>query len=136
MRKVKTTAGINKYLWDWNEFKYLIYLLSEAKDFGEILNLFIDLHTIKEITEIIRRSIISSYIISGKTYEEIMELTGASSATISHIASKLKRKKQILSKKLIIIGDYDKFQREKFDKKDWFNNLMKRTLSRFSTPKQ
>ncbi|MCX6810589.1 MAG: Trp family transcriptional regulator [Candidatus Berkelbacteria bacterium] len=132
MRKIRTTAGKNRYKWEWNEFKFLVYVLSEANNFEENLNLFIDLHTTKEITEIIRRSIISSYILSGKTYEEISDMTGASSNTISNIAGKLHRKKEVLSKILDKTGNYDEFLAKTFDKKDLFNNIVFKARKRLN----
>jgi len=129
-KKIKTTAGKNRYHWEWDEFKFLVHVLSKAKNFEEILNLFIDLHTTKEITEIIRRSIISSYIVSGKTYEEISEMTGASSNTISKITAKLDRKKEILGKLLEKTGNYDEFQKRKNTKNNYIQVLINKTKKR------
>ncbi|KKP88047.1 MAG: hypothetical protein UR93_C0023G0001, partial [Berkelbacteria bacterium GW2011_GWA2_35_9] len=42
MRKVRSTAGISKYHWDWEEFKYLVSVIRKANNFPDILNLFID----------------------------------------------------------------------------------------------
>lgn len=130
VRIVKTSAGIGSYHWEWNELKFLIYLFSEANNFKEILNLFIDLHTTKEITEIIRRTIIASFIVSGKTYEEIIRLTGASEGTISKIHQKLHRKKAILTNKLKRIGDYEDFliNIHKKEQKDWLSKMIDKTL--------
>lgn len=129
-RIVKTSAGRGHYHWEWNEFRFLVYLLSEAKDFREILNLFIDLHTTKEITEIIRRAIIASFIISDRRYDEIVKLTGASENTIANISHKLERKKGILSNKLQKLGDYEEFliKISKKKQKDWFSKMIDKTL--------
>jgi len=127
-RTIKTTSGIHKYKWEWNEFKYLIYVLSKANDFGEILNIFIDVHTTKEITEIIRRVIIASYIIDGKSYDEIVELTGASSATVSKISGKMLRFKQQLTKKITQAGSYSTFLTNQTDERDWLTKMIDRSF--------
>lgn len=127
-REVKTTSGKNKYTWEWNEFKYLIYVLSKANDFGEILNIFIDVHTTKEIAEIIRRVIIASYIIDGLSYEEIVERTGASSATVSRISSKMLRSKQQLTKKITQAGSYSSFIKNQIDERDWLTRMIDRSF--------
>ena len=139
-REIKTSAGISNYRWEWSEFKYLIYVLTKSKDFKDILNLFIDLHTTKEITEIIRRVIIASYITSGKTYDQIREETGASYNTITKISNKLNREKQVLSEKLAQAGSYEEFKKMTIDERDWLSkfiddSLNKRSLIKFGPKK-
>ncbi len=109
MGKIKTSAGKNSYRWDYNELRYLVHVLEQTKDFAGILNLFIDLHTPKEISEIIRRVLIASMIINGDTYEEIFSATGASSTTIAKIGNKMARQKSVLQATINKAGGYDKF---------------------------
>lgn len=131
-REIKTSAGRAKYRWEWQEFKYLVYVLTKSKDFKDILNLFIDLHTTKEITEIIRRVIIASYLIEGKTYEEIAQLCGASFNTISKISSKMLREKEVLSLKIKDAGTYEQFKKMTIDERDWLSKFIDNTLNKRS----
>lgn len=109
MRKVRTSAGKNSYRWNWEEFKYLVAVLKQTNGFAEILNVFIDLHTQKEIAEIIRRVIIASYLAEGKTYDEISEATGCARNTIARINIKMMREKSILLSKIERVGSLEKF---------------------------
>lgn len=109
MRQIRTTAGKGYYRWDYQELRFLVFVLTKSKDFQETLNLFLDLHTHKEMSEIIRRVIIASMLVNGKKYQEIQQVTGASSATVSRIQQKLQRQKTILPEILKRTGDYEKF---------------------------
>lgn len=110
----------------------MVYVLTKSKNFKDILNLFIDLHTTKEITEIIRRVIIASYLTQGKTYDEINQMTGASTNTISKIANKMLRGKQVLSEKLVQAGSYEEFKKMTIDERDWLSKFIDNTLSKKS----
>mgnify|MGYP001581571551 CR=1 FL=1 len=125
-RKVRTQAGIGKYRWDWTEFYYLVEVVAHSKNMQEILNLFIDLHTQKDMAEIIRRVAIASFLVEGKTYDEISELSGASRTTIARIANKLSRTKSVLSRNISKVGSLAKFKnKNKFGKVDERDSLTK-----------
>lgn len=109
MKRIRTTAGKEAYRWDYQELRYLVHVLTKAKDFQETLNLFLDLHTHKEMSEIIRRAIIASMLIDRKTWDDICQATGASPSTISKIQQKLLREKTILPEILHRSGDFESF---------------------------
>ena len=129
---VKTNAGIGNYYWDWIEFKYLVAVLKQAKDFKDILNIFIDIHTQKEISEIIRRVIIASLFLEGKTYDEIQQLTGCSRSTLVKINTKIMRKKAVISTAIKNTGTFEKFRfnEEKMDTRDSLSRLIDNTLAK------
>lgn len=128
MRKIKTQAGKNHYTWDYQEFMYLVNVLKQAKDFREVLHLFIDLHTHQEISEIIRRVIIASDLYKGMTYAEISEESGASSGTISKVQQKFYRQKSVISDVLKRAGTYEDFQESKIDRRDPLTRYIDNTL--------
>ncbi|PIP51554.1 hypothetical protein COZ61_00395 [Candidatus Berkelbacteria bacterium CG_4_8_14_3_um_filter_33_6] len=130
MRKVRSTAGIRKYHWDWEEFKYLVSVLRKANNFPDILNLFIDLHSPKEIAEIIRRVIIASYLIEELSYDKISELTGASRNTIAKINQKMWRKKAIIEQMINKAGTYNQFLAKSHDERDTLSRIIDRTIAR------
>ena len=130
MRKVRSTAGIRKYHWDWEEFKYLVSVLRKANNFPDILNLFIDLHSPKEIAEIIRRVIIASYLIEELSYDKISELTGASRNTIAKINKKMWRKKAIIEQMINKAGTYNQFLAKSHDERDTLSRIIDRTIAR------
>lgn len=131
-REVKTNAGIGKYRWDWVEFYYLIEVVAQSINMQEILNLFIDLHTQKDMAEIIRRVTIASYLVEGKTYDEISELSGASRSTIARIANKLARTKSALSRNINKVGSLEKFKKQQKEKvvddRDSLTKMMDRAI--------
>lgn len=129
MRKIKTSAGINNYHWDYKEFCYLALLLSKTKNLKEIINVFIDLHTPKEISEIIRRLIIASMLNEDKTYTEISETLGATSITIAKISQKFHRPKSILAELLKRTGGFEKYLKDNItDERDWLTKMIDRKL--------
>jgi len=130
MRKVRSTAGIRKYHWDWEEFKYLVSVLRKANNFPDILNLFIDLHSPKEIAEIIRRVIIASYLIEELSYDKISELTGASRNTIAKINQKMWRKKAIIEQMINKAGTYNQFLAKSHDERETLSRIIDRTIAR------
>ncbi|MBI4175453.1 helix-turn-helix domain-containing protein [Candidatus Berkelbacteria bacterium] len=117
-RRVRTTAGKRAYRWDYQELRYLVYILAHAKNFQEILNLFIDLHTPKEMSEIIRRVLIASYLVDGKTYEDISQVTGASPTTIARIQQKFFREKGVLERFLQEGGSFVQFEEKSIKRFD------------------
>lgn len=130
--KIKTSAGINKYHWDFNEFGYLVHVLGQSKKFGDILNLFIDLHTPQEIAEIVRRVIIASMLEQGMTYIEIKDATGASSTTIAKIQQKFYRQKSKIQESLKKAGSFDKFIKRSAKDRDELTRYIDGALSKRS----
>ncbi len=128
--RIKTTAGKRSYQWNYDEFLYLIHTLTKAKDFKKIFNLFIDIHTPKEISEIIRRVHIASMLQDNKTYSEIQELTNASSGTITRIHQKFFRQKSVLSEILSQAGSFENFlkKRVQIGQQDWLTKMMDRAI--------
>ena len=135
-REVITDAGIGKYHWDWEEFYYLVEVVAQSKNMQEILNLFIDLHTQKDMAEIIRRVAIASYLVEGRTYDEISELSGASRSTIARIANKLSRTKSVLSNNISKVGCLEKFKKKlkkgKVDERDSVSKMLDRAIDKRS----
>ena len=131
-RVLKTSAGIGKYHWDYQEFCYLIHVLSQTNNFKELMNLFIDLHTPKEICEIIRRVQISSYLVNNETYQNINEKTGASHNTISKINQKFYRGKSTVAKMIEKAGSFQKFTEGNIDERDWLSRMLDRTISHYN----
>lgn len=117
MSRIKTTAGRNSYHWDYQELRYLVHVLMQAKDFRETLNLLLDLHTKKEIAELIRRLLITSMVQEGMTYEQIRGATGAAPNTISFLAGRFLRQKSVVGTMLGRAGTFEDF-RMKTAKKD------------------
>ena len=74
----------------------IVYVLSQSKDFRETLNLFLDLHTKKEIAEIIRRLMITSMIKDGMTYVDIQKATGSSPIQLSICSIAFFREKSVV----------------------------------------
>jgi uncharacterized protein YerC len=109
MARVRSSAGRNRYRWDYQELRYLVYVLNQTKDFREILNLFLDLHTRKEIAEIIRRLMIASMIAQGLTYVDIQKATGASPNTVAALINRLLREKSVVSTMLERAGTFEDF---------------------------
>lgn len=109
MRKVRTTAGKGRYQWDYQELRYLVHVLQEPKNFADILNIFLDLHTQKEMSEIVRRLLIASMLIRGDSYQDIRSATGASPNTVVRISRKLRREKSVLEKMLKQAGSFEDF---------------------------
>ncbi len=55
------------------------------KDYDECRDFFEDICTIKELDSISQRLMVAKLLKSGKTFNEIAEISGASSATISRV---------------------------------------------------
>lgn len=55
------------------------------KDYDECRDFFEDICTIKELDAISQRLMVAKLLKSGKTFNEIAEISGASSATISRV---------------------------------------------------
>lgn len=130
MKTIKSSAGSGKYYWDYKEFCFLVEIMHQAKDFKETLNLFMDLHTHQEIAEITRRVIIASYLNDGRSYEEIIDITGASAGTISKISQKMARQKSILNAKLAGMPDFDKFSKDWGKKESNFHDLISNSINK------
>lgn len=128
MKKIKTTAGKGQYKWDYQEFLYLVHILSQGRDFKEIMNVFIDLHTHKEISEIIRRLIIASMLLEGDSYEVIAEEVGTGSNTIAKINQRFYREKSVLGDLLKRGGSYRKYIKKNVDERDWLEKMFDRTI--------
>lgn len=122
MSRIKTSAGINRYHWDKEDFEYLVSILQQAKTFPDILNLFIDLHTPKEISEIVRRVIIASYLHEYAHYDEIYDLTRASRNTIAKMNQKMWRQKSILGQLIAKAGTHRKFIKKRSKKSETFSD--------------
>ena len=95
-----------------------------------MLNLFIDLHTQKEIAEIIRRVMISSMLIEGKTYNYISETIGANRTTISNINRKIKRQKSVIADAINKVGGYSEYINREFDDRDTLSRWIDNTISK------
>lgn len=130
MPHIQTTAGKSAYRWNWNEFKYLVHVLRYAKDFPDVLNIFIDLHTSKEVAEIIRRVLIASLLIDGMTFDEIVEETGASRNTIAKVNQKMDRKNAVLMKIVQKAGNYSKFLKQSVDERDALSRLIDNSIAK------
>ena len=130
MKKIKTSAGKGNYKWDYQEFLYLVHILSQAKNFKEIMNVFIDLHTHKEISEIIRRLIIASMLYEGDPYDVIVEEVGAGSNTIAKINQKFYREKSVLGDLLKMGGSYRSYIKNKIDDRDWLQKMYDRAIDK------
>lgn len=130
INRIKTTAGKKPYHWDYQEFLYLVHTLSKAKDFKMILNFFIDIHTPKEISEIIRRVLIASMLTEKALYSEIQERTGASPCTIAKIHQKFFRQKSVLADILAKAGAFDDFLKKhsRVDQRDRFAKMIDRAI--------
>lgn len=84
-----------------NEIEYLYKAIVSVNTVDECKDFFDDVCTIKEITSIAQRLTVARLLSEGKTFNEIVEETGASSATISRVNKCLvygKGYKQILDK--------------------------------------
>ncbi|HKM29961.1 MAG TPA: YerC/YecD family TrpR-related protein [Bacilli bacterium] len=80
-----------------NESNLDIKLLYEAilklKTVEDCDALFQDLCTTKEIEAMAQRVIAAKYLMAGKTYEQIIELTNISSTTLSRVSKCVKKGK-------------------------------------------
>jgi len=63
----------------------LLLVLSNVKDKDECYKLLMDVCTIKEIKDMAQRLETARLLSGGKSYNEIVEQVGASSATISRV---------------------------------------------------
>lgn len=63
----------------------LLLVLSKVKDKDECYKLLMDMCTIKEIKDMAQRLETARLLSGGKSYNEIVEQVGASSATISRV---------------------------------------------------
>jgi len=63
----------------------LLLVLSKVKDKDECYKLLMDVCTIKEIKDMAQRLETARLLSGGKSYNEIVEQVGASSATISRV---------------------------------------------------
>ena len=86
MSRIRTTAGMP--IDGITKNFVIVYVLSQSKDFRETLNLFLDLHTKREIAEIIRRLMITSMIKDGMTYVDIQKATGSSPNTVVNLLNR------------------------------------------------
>lgn len=68
-----------------NERNNFYKTVLELKDLEECRNFFEDICTIKELDAISQRLMVAELLNSGKTFNEIAEISGASSATISRV---------------------------------------------------
>ena len=130
--KVKSKAGKGEYHWDYREFCYLVYVLQEMKSFKESLNIFIDLHTHQEISEIIRRVIIASMLYDGMTYDQIQIASGASTNTIAKIQNKFYRQKSVIKDAFKKAGSYHSFVEKSIDKRDSLTKMLDNTIAKHS----
>ena len=128
MNRIRTSAGRNAYRWDYQELRYLVYVLSQAKDFRETLNLFLDLHTKKEIAEIIRRMLIISMINQGLTYVDIQKATGASPNTVANLLHRFLREKSVVSSMLGRAGTFEDFAQKTADRANPIRKRIDRAL--------
>ena len=127
MSRIRTTAGRNAYRWDYQEFRYLVYVLSQSKDFRETLNLFLDLHTKKEIAEIIRRLMITSMIKDGMTYVDIQKATGSSPNTVVNLINRFLREKSVVGTMLERAGTFEDFEEKTAER----SNPLRKKIDRF-----
>jgi len=63
----------------------LLLVLSQVRDKDECYKLLVDMCTIKEIKDMAQRLETARLLGEGKSYNEIVERVGASSATISRV---------------------------------------------------
>lgn len=67
------------------EIEFLYKAIVSVNSIDECKEFFDDVCTIKEITSIAQRLTVAKLLREGKTFNEIVEETGASSATISRV---------------------------------------------------
>ena len=67
------------------EIEFLYKAMVSVNNIDECREFFDDVCTIKEITSIAQRLTVAKLLKEGKTFNEIVEETGASSATISRV---------------------------------------------------
>ena len=68
-----------------NEVEYFYKAIISIKSLDECSDFFDDVCTIKEIKSIAQRLTVAKLLSKGKTFNEIVEETGASTATISRV---------------------------------------------------
>lgn len=68
-----------------NERNEFYKTVLSIKDYDECRDFFEDICTIKELDAISQRLMVAKLLKSGKTFNEIAEISGASSATISRV---------------------------------------------------
>jgi TrpR-related protein YerC/YecD len=68
-----------------NQTDDLFKAILSLKDLNECYNFFEDLLTINELKSFAQRLAVAKLLNEGKTYEEIISKTGASTATISRV---------------------------------------------------
>ena len=73
-----------------NEIENLYELVSSVKDKDDCKALFEDLCTYKEIEAMAQRLHAAELLLDGVTYEQIIEKTGISSATLSRVSKCVK----------------------------------------------
>lgn len=76
MKKEKTDSDV----------KLLYQILIKLKTEEDCNDLFQDLCTKKEIDAMAQRIVAAKYLMDGKTYEQIIELTNISSTTLSRVS--------------------------------------------------
>ncbi len=71
------------------KLKMLCNVISGLKSASEIKSLITDLFTYSELNTIVQRMEIAQMLTKGMRYEEIVAITGASTATISRVNKRL-----------------------------------------------
>jgi TrpR-related protein YerC/YecD len=68
------------------EYKALYEAFAALADAGAVETLLVDLCTIREIDEMAQRLEVARLLNSGLSYNQVQELTGASSTTVSRVS--------------------------------------------------
>ena len=68
----------------------LLQLIAETTDPADIVALFADMCTNKEVEQMAQRLAAAKYLLEGDTYEEVIQKTEISSATLSRVSKCVK----------------------------------------------
>ena len=83
--KVIKRKGYRNMKFDFNKTKSLYNAMLSLENIDECKDFFEDIFTVKELQDISQRFEVAIMLDKGKSYNEISECTGASTATISRV---------------------------------------------------